>query len=256
MKSDLNILFVLDDNSEQYELFRMCVNTILKFNVVDNIIIVFYNTSLDNIRQVCSFISGVNIIYHSFDINRVDEVFPYLPNTCNERLRYPSLMRWFICNEVDIDYFWYIDTDMLFNTNIRDYFINIQNQKDRYFFAFNRKMYLPEEVNMTYYFHTNELNGGIIYINSKAFKENNMFNDIVNFYTENAENIYYMNQDGYQYLFDKYANKSDIQISDEYNVKYIENSLETEKIIKIFHFNGADKIYMYSIYEQINNREI
>ena len=204
IKDKLNIVYVLDDSTEQHVLFKMCVQSLLKFNTVDRIIVVYYNMSKNDVNEVCNFIDtnivSLSLIY--FDIDQVDKVFPYLPNTCNDRLRYPSLMRWWLSKIIDVDYFWYIDTDIVFADEIRTKFLKIQNEKNRYFFAFNRKMYIREEVNGRYYRHTNQLNGGILYINAKAFNDNKMFEDIVKYYNDNAENIYYMNQDGYQYLFD------------------------------------------------------
>lgn len=254
-KDYLNIVFVINNNKEQHKLFEMCVRSLLKYNKVDNIIVVYFNISENEITNVCSFIKGVNLSLIYFDINKVDDFFPNLPNTCNSRLRYPSLLRWWLPKIVNVDYFWYVDTDIIFTDSIKEKFLLIQNE-DLYFFAFNRKIYYTYKEyykDRKYYKHTNKLNGGILFINAKAFNEMNMFDDIVSFYINNSKNIYYMNQDGYQYLFEKYYEHSRIEISDIYNIniQYIFNLKHHETPIKIFHFNGVNKTLMYSIFEYL-----
>ena len=54
-------------------------------------------------------------------------------------------------------------------------------------------------------------------------------------------------------MFEKYYEHSRIEISDIYNIniKYIFNLKHHETPIKIFHFNGANKTLMYSIFEYL-----
>ena len=78
-------------------------------------------------------------------------------------------------------------------------------KREKLFFAFNRKDYNWEE--MIEYYHTNDLNAGILFINSKLFNDLNIFDDIVNFYNDNANSIKYVNQSGYSYLFEKYSDR-------------------------------------------------
>ena len=65
----------------------------------------YYNIEESKLREKLSKYK-INIEYFFFDINLVDKYFPELPNTCNGRLRYPSLSRWWITKIIPYDYFW------------------------------------------------------------------------------------------------------------------------------------------------------
>lgn len=250
MKDKFNILYFVDNSyikiddrdkndtniDGYYNLEMMCMslNTFLKYNKIDKIYIIYFNTTEDEINNylkenIIFDLSNINISLIYFDVKLVDEYFPILNNTCNERLRYPSLGRWFISKLIPDDYVWYIDTDILCNDNIRDYFIEKQNEFEL-MFAFNRKNYsfyeirnIHEDENNYYiylnYRITNKINGGILYINNVEFNNLNLFNEVISYYKDNNESIHYMNQDAYQYIFDKYSDKCYIEISDIYNIK-------------------------------------
>ena len=251
MKENFNVVYVIDENKEQLKMLCMSLDTLLKFNKVDNVYIMYYNIDEKSLQKKLSKYN-VNIEYFFFDINLVDEYFPELPNTCNGRLRYPSLARWWITKVIPYDYFWYIDTDILFKDNIRESFLLYQRNK--LFFAFNRKDYNWEE--MTEYYHTNDLNAGILFINAKKFNELNLFDDIIKFYNKNANNILYVNQSGYSYLFEKYSDLCYIKPSKEINIKPLINGIEDidnkyYNNVKIFHCNGENKEQFYNTYNKI-----
>ena len=120
-----NIAYTIDNNDVQLEMLRMSIDTLLKFNKVDNIFIMYFDVDENKIRQKL-FDLDVNIEYFNFGISLVDKYFPQLKNARNKRLRYLSLARWWITKIIPYDYFWYIDTDVLFNANIRDEFLKEQ----------------------------------------------------------------------------------------------------------------------------------
>ncbi len=248
MEEKFNIAYIVDDNEEQLKMLQMSIDTLLKFNSVDNIYIMYYNIDKSVLKEKLSKYK-VNIEYFFFDINLIDNTFPELPNTCNGRLRYPSLARWWISKIIPYEYFWYIDTDILFKSDIKDLFLIYQREK--LFFAFNRKDYNWGEI--TEYYHTNDLNAGILFINSKLFNDLNIFDDIVKFYNDNANSIKYVNQSGYSYLFEKYNDKCYIKISDTINIRPLNNDDKDIHYnnVKVFHCNGADKISFYKNYEKI-----
>lgn len=250
MKDKFNILYFVDNNfikiddkdknntnvDGYYNLEMMCMslNTLLKYNKIDTLYIIYFNVTKDEVNKylkqhIIYDLSNININLIYFDITLVDKYFPVLNNTCNKRLRYPSLGRWFISKLIPNDYVWYIDTDILFSDNIRDYFIKKQNEYEL-MFSFNRKNYsfykifnIHEDENNYYtylnYIMTKKLNGGILYINNIEFNNLDLFNEIISYYKDNNESIYYMNQDGYQYIFDKYPDKCYVEISPIYNIK-------------------------------------
>ena len=248
MKEKFNIAYIIDNNEEQLQMLQMSIDTLLKFNKIDNIYIMYYNNTEKTLKETLSKYN-INIEYFFFDINLIDKTFPELPNTCNGRLRYPSLSRWWITKIIPYDYFWYIDTDILFKYNIREQFLTYQ--KDKLFFAFNRKDYNWGE--MTEFYHTDDLNAGILFINAKLFNKLNLFDDIVIFYNEYADEIRYVNQSGYSYLFNKYSDKCKIKISDEFNIRPLYNDIDNNHFnhVKIFHCNGDDKSLFYKIYKKI-----
>jgi len=51
MFDKLNIVYLLEDNQEQFDLFRMSVLSLLKFNKVDNIGIMYFNCELSKIQS-------------------------------------------------------------------------------------------------------------------------------------------------------------------------------------------------------------
>ena len=147
------------------------------------------------------------LITFNFDISLVDKYFPQLKNARNKRLRYPSLARWWITKIIPYDYFWYIDTDVLFNANIRDEFLKYQEGK--LFFGFNRKLYnvtrdITSEIFIEgIYLNLEELNAGILFINAKQFNDMNLFDIILKYYKENAKYIRFVNQTGTTHMFTK-----------------------------------------------------
>ena len=243
-----NIAYTIDNNEVQLEMLRMSIDTLLKFNKVDNIFIMYFDVDENKIRQKL-FGLEVNIEYFNFDISLVDKYFPQLKNARNKRLRYPSLARWWITKIIPYDYFWYIDTDVLFNANIRDEFLKYQEGK--LFFGFNRKLYnvirdITSEIFIDgLYLNLKELNAGILFINAKQFNDMNLFDIILKYYDENANNIIFVNQTGYNYLCNKFKDKCTIKIENDINIKpfinYPELFERQIKNTKIFHCNGKNK---------------
>lgn len=243
-----NIAYTIDNNDVQLEMLRMSIDTLLKFNKVDNIFIMYFDVDENKIRQKL-FDLDVNIEYFNFDISLVDQYFPQLKNARNKRLRYPSLARWWITKIIPYDYFWYIDTDVLFNANIRDEFLKYQEGK--LFFGFNRKLYnvtrdITSEIFIEgIYLNLEELNAGILFINAKQFNDMNLFDIILKYYKENAKYIRFVNQTGYNYLFNKFEDKCTIKIENDINIKPFINYPEVFerqiKNAKIFHCNGKNK---------------
>ena len=74
-----NIAYTIDDNDVQLEMLRMSIDTLLKFNKVDNIFIMYFDVDENKIRQKL-FDLDVNIEYFNFDISLVDKYFPQLKN--------------------------------------------------------------------------------------------------------------------------------------------------------------------------------
>lgn len=252
MEELFNIAYTIDDNEEQIKMLEMSIDTLLNFNKVDNIYIMYFCDNLDIIKNKLSkFNNIVNIEYFFFDIDLVDKYFPELPNVINGRLRYPSLARWFMTKIIPYDNYWYIDTDVLFNANIREIFLNYQ--KDKLFFAFNGKTYNYNQNNnlipFIKYYHTLNMNGGIVYTNAKLFNEMNLFNEIVEHYKQNLSDIIFVNQSTYFYLFDKYSNICHVEYSDIYNITPIYNKDNSN--IKIYHFNGPHKDLFFKYYDII-----
>ena len=252
MEELFNIAYTIDDNEEQIKMLEMSIDTLLNFNKVDNIYIMYFCDNLDIIKNKLSkFDNIVNIEYFFFDIDLVDKYFPELPNVINGRLRYPSLARWFMTKIIPYDNYWYIDTDILFNANIREIFLNYQ--KDKLFFAFNGKTYNYNQNNnlipFIKYYHTLNMNGGIVYTNAKLFNEMNLFNEIVEHYKQNLSDIIFVNQSTYFYLFEKYSNICHIEYSDIYNITPIYNKDNSN--IKIYHFNGPHKNLFFKYYDII-----
>lgn len=266
---EFNVVYLIDDNDNQIKYLKCSVDTLVKFNKVDNIYIIYchYNINDDCTKKIDLgkyFKNRFNIKnYHliEFDLSNIDKYFPKLPNVCNERVYYGALCRWFVSSLINKEKIWYFDTDILFNDNIREYLMNIQNN-NYLFYGFNRKTYttklslLTKKINIE---HTDKINSGILFINNKIYNEMNIFDEILKFYKENSETIYYVNQDAYQYIFDKYKDICKIEKSEIYNVKltapYYFNK-EFNKI-KIFHFNGGDKynflytyLYILNIYDK------
>jgi len=254
MYNQLNFVYLLEDNQEQFELFRMSVLSLLKFNKVDNIGIMYFNCELSKLQNFIKDLKlDIHFDYFYFDVSLVDQNFPPIKHATNGRLRYPSLSRWWITKVVPYDCFWYVDTDILFNTNIREKFLDIQSNKEELFYLFNRKEYIFQEdiESKLFWKHTYDGNCGIMYINSKKYNSLISLEEIFDFYRNNADSIYYMNQTCYFYLFDKYG--ATIEISELFNKKltcesYIPNEL---KMIKIFHFTGKNKRNMYLTFKFI-----
>lgn len=257
-----NIAYVIDNNQEQLKMLRMSIETLLKFNKVDNIFIMYFLIDENLIKEELKDLE-VNIGYFKFDISLVDKNFPILKNVCNGHLRYPSLSRWWITKIIPYDYFWYIDTDILFNANIRENFLKYQ--KNKLFFSFNRKWYkrIPkliskENFKKKGFLHTKGLNAGILFINAKLFNELNIFNEIINFYQKNYDRIEFVNQSGYEYLLKKYSDKSIIKIDDYINIRPFINIPELfESQIsrcKVFHCNGINKENFFKTYKIIMNK--
>ena len=71
-----NIAYTIDNNDVQLEMLRMSIDTLLKFNKVDNIFIMYFDVDENKIRQKL-FGLDVNIEYFNFDISLVDKYFPY-----------------------------------------------------------------------------------------------------------------------------------------------------------------------------------
>lgn len=252
MEREFNIAYTIDDNKEQLMMLQMSIDTLLHFNKVDNIYIMYFNVNKEIIQELLSkFTDKVNIEYFFFDINLIDLYFPQLPNVCNQRLRYPSLARWWISKIIPYNNYWYFDTDLLFNANIKEYFLKLQ--ENNLFVAFNGKTYNflfnDNIIPFTKYYHTMNINGGIIYINAKMFNEMNLFDDILDFYKHNAKNIKYVNQSGYFYLYEKYNNICKIEYSDIYNITPIFG--EDNSNIKVYHFNGPYKDLFFKYYNII-----
>jgi len=257
-----NIAYTIDDNDEQLEMLRMSIETLLKFNKVDNIFIMYFYVNENKIRQKLSDLD-VNIEYFNFDISLVDKYFPLLKNVCNEHLRYPSLARWWITKIIPYDYFWYIDTDILFNANIRDEFLKYQEGK--LFFGFNRKLYkrivaliTAENFRKRRYLNCKDLNAGILFIDAKQFNDMNLFDIILKYYKENTKDIKFVNQSGYNYLFNKFKDKCTIKIENDINIhsfiNYPEIFKNQIKRVKIFHFNGQNKENFIPTYKIIMNK--
>lgn len=242
-----NIAYIVDDDIIQIDMLQKSINTLLKFNKVDNIYIMYYNID-ENILKSKLSNYNVNIEYFLFDISLVDKYFPELPNVTNKRLRYPSLSRFFISEVIPYDNFWYIDTDILFNANIRSLFLRYQNNK--LFYAFNRKNYNSKDY-PTSYINVNAINAGILYINCKLFNELKLFKKILSFYKNNSLTIKYVNQSGYAYLFEIYYKQCYIKISDIINVRPLYNNDEQINNVKIFHCNGASKNLFDITYNKI-----
>lgn len=257
MYNQLNFVYLLEDNQEQFELFRMSILSLLKFNKVDNIGIMYFNCKLSKLQNFIKDLKlDVHFDYFYFDVSLIDQNFPPINNATNSRLRYPSLSRWWITKLVPYDCFWYVDTDILFNANIKEKFISIQSNKEELFYLFNRKEYLicGDRKSKLFWKHTYDGNCGIMYINSKKYNSLITLEEIFDFYRNNADSIYYMNQTCYFYLFEKYG--ATIEISELFNKKlthkiYRFNEL---KMIKIFHFTGKNKTNMYTTFEYIMNR--
>ena len=254
MFDKLNIVYLLEDNQEQFDLFKMSVLSLLKFNKVDNIGIMYFNCELSKIQ---SFVESLNldthVDYFFFDIALVDQNFPQIKHATNGRLRYPSLARWWITTLVTYDCFWYVDTDILFNANIRKKFLDIQSNQEELFYVFNRKNYYDKvnQKSKLFWDHTHEANCGIMYINTKKYNSLISLQEIFDYYNENADNIYYMNQTCYFYLFNKYS--ATIEISESFNKKLTHNFYKPNELnmIKVFHFTGANKAKMYSTFDYI-----
>ncbi len=247
MLSKFNVAYIIDNNDEQLNLLCMSLNTLLKFNKVDNIYIVYYNLDKDYLVEVInnSVIYDLpNIEYYYFDMSIVDKDFPDLPNTCNGRLRYPSLTRFYISKIIPHDKYWYLDTDLIFNSEVRNYFLS--KQKYKLFYCFNRKKYKKKIIT---YEHTESPNAGILFINAKKFNKLNLFDDIKEFYKKNADTIKYMNQSGYEFIMNKHKRICNIEVSDEYNIRPTYEHSDVN--IKVFHCNGAEKNYFYIYYKQI-----
>lgn len=249
---EFNIAYTIDNNEEQLEMLQMSIDTLLKFNKVDNIYIMYFDVDENIIREKLSkFDNIVNIEYFFFDINLVDKYFPELPNVCNSRLRYPSLARWWITTVIPYNNYWYFDTDILFNNNVRNELLNLQ--KDNLFTAFNGKSYnfiFNDNIKpYTKFYHSLNMNGGIVYINAKMFNEMNIFDEILSYYQNNAKEIHYVNQSGYFYLFTKYSDICHIEYSDKYNIMPLYGKDNSN--INIYHFNGPYKNLFFRYYNII-----
>ena len=266
MKDQFNIAYTIDDNEQQLDLMLSSMDTLLKFNKVDNIYIMYWNIDekvlVDKINEKKYLdIYDTDFYLYKFDISSVDQYFCdiKLPNVCNPNLRYSSLARWFITYVIPHPYYWYIDTDILFKEDIRDEFIKYQNSVEL-MFAFNRKNYDWDCI--TKYFPTEDINAGILFINAEVYNKLITLPDILNFYYENDENIHYVNQSCYKYLFDKFSDKCHIEQSDIYNIrplfkygKDINNEMNEEHYnkVKIFHLNGSQKFLYKETYNKIMN---
>lgn len=257
MYNQLNFVYLLEDNQEQFELFKMSVLSLLKFNKVDNIGIMYFNCELSKLQDFIEDLKlDVHFDYFYFDVSLIDQNFPPIENATNGRLRYPSLSRWWITKLVPYDCFWYVDTDILFNANIREKFLCIQSNKEELFYLFNRKEYIirGDRKSKLFWRHTCDGNCGIMYINSKKYNSLISLEEIFDFYRNNTDSIYYMNQTCYFHLFEKYG--ATIEISELFNKKLTHRIYRFSelKMIKIFHFTGKNKKNMYSTFEYIMNR--
>lgn len=253
-----NIVYTIDGNIDQIKLLKYSLNTLLKFNKVDNIYIMHWDidkTILNNlIKEYYQY--NVNFKLLKFDKSLIDQYFKdiKLENVCNQRLRYPSLSRWWITQIIPCDYFWYIDTDILFNGDIRDELVKRQNSIDL-MFAFNRKNYYIN--NNKIFYNDENLNAGVLFINAKLFNKLISLNDILNFYKENDDKIWYVNQSCYTWLFDKFSDLCKIEINNYFNVHpyaneaFLEVAYESLDYVKIFHCNGPTKFNFEKIYLEI-----
>ena len=250
MGEEFNIAYTIDNNEEQLKMLQLSIDTLLHFNKVDNIYIMYFDIDENTIKQKLENFN-VNIEYFFFDISLVDKYFPKLPNVNNGRLRYPSLARWWISKVIPYDNYWYIDTDILFNADIREDFLKLQ--KDYLFVGFNGKsynyLYNNNIIPFSKYYHTLNINGGIVYTNGKMFNKLNLFDEIVEYYKENYNDIVYVNQSGYFYLYKKYKDLCHIEYSNIYNITPTFGNDNSK--IKVYHFNGPYKDLFYKYYDII-----
>ena len=97
------------------------------------------------------------------------------------------------------------------------------------------------------------MNAGVLFIHAKKFNQLKLFDKIIKFYNKYAEEIKYVNQSGYSYLFEKYSNLCYIKISDIENVKPLNEDIDDKHFnkVRIFHCNGAKKNSFYDTYHKI-----
>lgn len=232
-------------------MLRLSLITLLRFNAVDRIVVMYADTDELRLRATLSDI-GHGIEYYPFDYGTVDQFFPHLPNVRNARLRYPSLMRWFL-GRLPLDDFWYCDTDLLFAREVRSYLTSLQ--EDNIIVTFNRKTYTDgyKKTRIGGYQHTSDPNAGLMYFNAKRWSQAHFLSDIVEYYRVSAHRMQYVNQSALAWLMDCHRDVCRVVISDEYNIKLWDYSRYEQIIprIAVHHFNGEDKRLMWRVYNDI-----
>ena len=259
--NELNFVYYINDNDTNINMLYKSISSLLKFNHINNLYIICLVdndiSNFDNLKNDLNQIhKNTNIIFLYIKNYKqlVDEKFPELPNVCNNRLRYFSLIRFFIglYPKIDIDYFWYCDYDILFNGKIDNMLLYNQNE-DKLFHFFNRKV-LKKTGKVRKYYITNNLNAGIHFFNLKLYKELNCFEDLVLYYKQNYKDIIFVNQTGFEYLSNKHKNVV-IQNSIIYNTNplLISNKNFIDQIM-IYHFNGPKDNNVYDVFNYLYDR--
>lgn len=244
----INTVYLVDDS--QLLMLTMSLQTLVKNVQVKDIVIAYFDVPLCKVKATIKSIGIENVKYFPLDKSLVDQFFPKkesMPALVNDRLYYPSLLRWFL-HRISLNDFWYFDTDVLVTSDITEYLETIS--KDQLFVAFNRKDYDKAfyKTGIGNIIQTSDINAGVMYVNNKLYNELHLFEEIIRFYKDFSSQIKYVNQTAYSYLFNKYNCK--LIISKEYNSKIWDMSRYKElvKYIKIHHITGENKNLFYKIY--------